>query len=155
MLPHNFDYDLLLAAFPTSSTRRAPWVSQTEMLKLVSEHGSITIESPTGSGKTAVEYAILNAASLRGKRPLFLITPNKTILQQISQEFPDLKIALGRNEHLCHYYDNKLPEDKRPRADEIPCSLLVDCPHRVDQATGKTHLEVRYSNVGRDWNRRS
>src|SRR3989344_1932865 len=25
------------------------------------------------------------------------------------------------------------------KADEIPCSMLRDCPHRVDQETGKTH----------------
>lgn len=132
---------LLEETFPTNALRRAPWASQREMFRIVSENGSVTIESPTGSGKTAVEYTVLKAADLKRKQPLFLITPNKTLVAQIHQEFPDLKVALGRSEHQCHYFKDTLPADKQPMADEIPCSLLKDCPHRVDQATGKTFVE--------------
>jgi Rad3-related DNA helicase len=94
---------------------------------------TLLVESGTGSGKTAIEYAIPKAVESCGGKTLFLITPNKTLVDQIKQEFPDLKVALGRNEHPCLYYEDEF------RADEIPCSFLQDCPHRVNQASGQTH----------------
>ncbi len=123
----------LQASFPTSGKyRNGPWQSQEQILEFVSQRGTCIVESPTGTGKTAVEYAILKAAQNRGDRSLFLITPNKTIVQQISREFPEVRIALGRNEHRCLYYQQAY------RADEVPCSMLLDCPHRVNQTTGET-----------------
>ena len=109
--------------------------NQGSIHEFVAENGSSLIESPTGSGKTACEYAILKAVEevTGGKGALFLITPSKAILDQMHNEFPDLKVALGRNEHECLYY-----EDEQFKADEIPCSMLVDCPHRVSQLTGET-----------------
>lgn len=123
----------LQTSFPTSGKyHNGPWKSQEEILDFVAKHSSCIVQSPTGTGKTAVEYAILKAAQNRGDRSLFLITPNKTIVEQISREFPDVKVALGRNEHLCLYYEQAYG------ADEVPCYLLEDCPHRVDQISGQT-----------------
>ncbi|MDD5569447.1 MAG: DEAD/DEAH box helicase family protein, partial [Candidatus Pacebacteria bacterium] len=126
---------VLQACFPRNGKyKNGPWKSQGQIMEFVAEHpGTVIIESPTGSGKTAVEYAIIAASRKSEKGPAFLVTPNKTILEQIMQEgFPDLKVALGRNEHKCLYYKEDVG------ADEVPCSMLRDCPHRIDQSTGKT-----------------
>ncbi|MEK7621747.1 MAG: DEAD/DEAH box helicase [Patescibacteria group bacterium] len=142
---------VLQANFPRMGKYRSVWKEQEQSMAFVAENGSALVESPTGSGKTAIQYAITQAAQNEGRKPVFLIVPNKTILEQTANEFPGaFKIALGRNEHPCLYYhDDK--EELTPsfvrdlyadpeaiRADEIPCSFLRDCPHRVDQATGET-----------------
>lgn len=123
----------LEAAFPSGKFPHM-WVSQRQALSHVAENGSSLIESPTGSGKTAVQYAIVKAMENRGKGPIFLIVPNKALVGQTKREYPDLAIALGRSEHPCLYYQNE-----ELKADEVPCSLLANCPHRVDQKTGQTH----------------
>lgn len=122
---------VLQGNFPRRFSR--PRDVQTEMLGFIARHGASIIEAPTGTGKTAVEAAILQAAQSKGGSPLFLLVPNKTILQQIAKEYPELRVALGRNEHECLYYEDSY------QADEVPCSLLGDCPHRVNQDTGQTH----------------
>ncbi|WKZ26509.1 MAG: helicase C-terminal domain-containing protein [Candidatus Paceibacterota bacterium] len=142
----------LAGNFPSRFSRMR--VAQEEALKFVAENGSSIVEAPTGSGKTAIEIAILRAGQEVGMETLFLIVPNKTILGQIREEFPgDVKVALGRNEHPCLYYEEKkteitvegvrlLSDDPESiKADEIPCSMLLDCPHRVDQETGETHTK--------------
>lgn len=94
----------------------------------------IILELPTGTGKTAVGYAFLKAHEKLGLGPLFYICPNKSLVDQVNKMHPDLKIVYGRNEYDCLYYPNE-----KLKADEIPCSLLIDCPYRVDQETGKTY----------------
>src|SRR3989344_9400233 len=126
---------VLSGYFPSTAVYREPRIVQKDMLAFVAKHGSALIEAPTGCGKTAVEYAVAQAMRATSNGTVFIITPNKTILEQISVEFPDLPIALGRNEHPCLYYNGMnraTPEmveilrlDKNnPRADAIPCSLL-------------------------------
>jgi len=135
--PQHPSLPLLQACFPKNGEyRHGPRTIQENIMEFVSKNGSSIIEAPTGTGKTAVEYAVLRACQKQGYKHCFLITPNKTILTQIVNEgFEGVKIALGRNEHLCLYYDE-------PRkADEIPCSMLKSCPHRVDQTTGETHTK--------------
>ena len=132
---------LLRKYFPFSKTVKEIRPNQIKMEEAIAEHGCVVIEAPTGSGKTEEEMALLRAAQAIGLGPLFLIAPSKTIVQQIVERFPEVSVALGRNEHPCFYYE----EDKRSlpktetkfKADEIPCSLL-DCPHRVNQETGET-----------------
>lgn len=144
--------------FPRTAKYRRPWAVQTEIMKFIAEEAgrsskeptNLIVESGTGTGKTAVEYAIPRAIEALGGKTLFIITPNKTLVDQIKNEFPELKVALGRNEHACLYYhDNKAElntefveklraERLEPRADEIPCVFLQDCPHRVNQETGQT-----------------
>ncbi len=98
------------------------------------EEGIIVLELPTGSGKTAIGYTYLTALKRLGKKRLFYLAPNKTLVEQVKTLHPDVSVAYGRNEHPCLYYPG---EDLK--ADEIPCSMLGDCPHRVDQETGETH----------------
>lgn len=122
----------LLASFPYD---RYPKPLKNQLVtfeKMEEADGVIVLQSPTGSGKTCIAYTYLSALETTGKRQLFYIVPNKTIVNQVKELHPDMAVAYGRNEHECLYYEDK------PRADEIPCSLLVDCIHRVDQQTGKT-----------------
>lgn len=108
--------------------------NQKDALEIISKvGGSVTLELPTGSGKMAIGYALLKSLGQKGKGPLFYVTPTKTLVEQMKQHFPDVAVAYGRHEFPCYYYEDE------PRADEIPCSMLVDCPHRVDQETGETY----------------
>jgi Rad3-related DNA helicase len=147
----------LEANFPRSGKfRNGPWVGQTEILRFVAEHGSSLIESPTGSGKTPVQYTILEAvAQKRPPGPLFWIAPNKVIVRQHHDEFPHLKVMYGQNEHPCPWAAEEfkqqpskwvglhelpvLAEDPRiPRVSDIPQVLHKRCPHYVNQETGET-----------------
>lgn len=96
--------------------------------------GSVLLELNVGEGKTLIGYTFLKALEKRGLGPLFYIVPTKALVEQVSKMFPEVAVAYGRNEHPCFYYP-----DQNLKADEIPCALLVDCPHRVDQETGETH----------------
>ena len=55
-------------------------------------------------------------------------------VDEVVRQHPDVSPMYGRNEHPCLYYEGKL------RADEIPCSLLAECPHRVNQDSGETYV---------------
>ncbi len=119
--------------------RFSPRNAQEDMMSFVEENGPSIIEAPTGSGKTAVEEAVLKAAESCGISPCFLIAPNKTIVQHLRNEIPNAKVALGRHDYECLHsaYAQRTP---LPMADEIPC-LSLDCPNRVDQQTGQTQEE--------------
>jgi len=119
--------------------RFSPRKAQEDMMSFVEENGPSIIEAPTGSGKTAVEEAVLKAAESRGINPCFLVAPNKTIVQHLCNEIPDAKTALGRHDYPCLYpaYSQRTP---LPMADEIPC-LSLDCRSRVNQETGQTQEE--------------
>ncbi|OGG60130.1 hypothetical protein A2765_01005 [Candidatus Kaiserbacteria bacterium RIFCSPHIGHO2_01_FULL_56_24] len=95
-------------------------------------------QSPVGTGKTALGYTFLKAKEKQGGTHLLYSTPNKTQVEQVKAMFPDVKIALGRNEHPCLYPGYA---DESPKADDIPCSMLGDCPHRVNLQTGETHTK--------------
>ncbi len=94
-------------------------------------HGVVTLEVPTGSGKTAVGFTFLMHLAKQGKSPLFYVVPTKTLVEQVKLLHPEVTVALGRNAHDCLYYPGQ-----GLKADEIPCALLTKCPHRVDQQTG-------------------
>lgn len=112
-------------------------------LKYVADNGSSVLELPTGEGKTAMEVTIARTAKKHFKS-CFLVTPTKTVLEQIRQRFPnDFTIALGRGDFPCFFYERdkeSLSAESKTKfkADQIPCSMLHTCPHRVDQETGET-----------------
>jgi len=107
--------------------------NQEKALDIISQQErSITLELPTGSGKTAIGYTFLKALEKKGAKKLFYIAPTKTIVDQVKGFHPDVKVVYGRNEYPCLYYT-----DHQVGADECPCSLL-DCDHRVSQETGET-----------------
>ena len=144
--------------FPvTGKFRNGPWKSQELIMARIDEKGSLIIESGTGTGKTPVEYAVAKAAEAAGRKRIFIITVNKTVVEQIHGEFPELKVVYGQNEHVCPWAaedfeaepakwvtSDQLPilyEDPEcPRADEIPHILHRKCPHFVDQESGKTNV---------------
>lgn len=116
------------AVFP----HREMTANQREAFRLIAKWGGrVTLELPTGSGKTAVGYTFLRTLAEAGEGPLFYICPTRTLVDQVYRLHPDLVPMYGRHEYDCLYY----PEQSK-RADEIPC-LLLDCKHRVDQATGQ------------------
>ncbi|HSX58486.1 MAG TPA: helicase C-terminal domain-containing protein [Candidatus Saccharimonadales bacterium] len=125
-------FDELSSAFPRQYREMHP--NQREAFERIAQvGGSVTLEAPTGSGKTAIGYATLRALAERGEGPLFYVVPNKALVGQVHTLHRDLTEVYGRNEYECLYF----PEENY-RADEIPCLLLTDCVHRVDQETGET-----------------
>lgn len=124
-----------LAHFPTEVFTK-PRPAQVKVLKALNGTTGIRIvQMGTGSGKTAVGYTFLKALADNGWKGLVYVEPRKLLVEQIAKQHPDVKVVFGRNEYPCLFY-----KDKEFKADEIPCSMLVTCPHRVDQETGETHM---------------
>lgn len=123
----------MVAAFPHHIHPEMK-ASQRTTLEFLSEHGCGLTELPTGSGKTAIGVSFLRGYEEQGFPILFYLVPNKTLAEQVQSLYPEVKAVYGRNEHPCLYY----PDDNL-KADEVPCSMLGDCPHRVNQETGETH----------------
>ncbi len=102
----------------------------------------VILEIGTGEGKTAMEVTLARTA-MKHFKTCFVVTPTKTVLEQIRQRFPDdFTIALGRSDFPCFYYERSKVDlsdgsQTRFQANEIPCSMLQSCPHRVDQETGE------------------
>lgn len=154
--PKHLSLRELQANFPRSGKfRNGPWSGQEKMLEFVATRGSAAIESPTGSGKTAVEYTVLKAAERKLSGSLFWIAPNKTIVEQIHNEFPDVHVVYGQNEYPCPWAAENFEEEPKkpvtasqlpilaedpnvPRVSDIPHLLHKQCPHYVDQSTGAT-----------------
>ncbi len=110
-------------------------VAQGDGLKEIEKAvATVVAELATGVGKTAIGYTYLAALKKQGKHHLFYLVPNKALGMQVHELHPDTHVMYGRNEHPCLYYEG---EDLK--ADEIPCSMLGNCTHRVDQETGQTH----------------
>jgi Rad3-related DNA helicase len=113
--------------------------NQTEAFNYLEQNPKIqtvVFEAPTGSGKTLIGGTWLERERHeRGSGHFFYLVPNKTQVDQVVRLYPNMKPVYGRNEHACLFF-----EDDKLQADEIPCELLVECPHRVDQETGETHL---------------
>lgn len=128
-----------------------PRPNQLRMAKHVAECGSCLNEAPTGSGKTGVELAILLSGASIGIRSLWLITPNKTILEtihkQIMEAKPDAPItaALGRNEYPCYYFEEvkrtlgASGREYKYTAEHAPTVLCYNCPHYVNPETAETN----------------
>lgn len=126
--------DNLLGNFPS---RQYPEVlpNQQQAFEIIAgAKRSVTLEMPTGSGKTAVGYTFLKTLAEAGAGPLFYIVPTKALVDQVKRMHPELVAVYGRNEYDCLYYSPDIY-----KADEIPCLSLTDCPHRVNQKTGETY----------------
>ncbi|MDI6592029.1 MAG: helicase C-terminal domain-containing protein [Patescibacteria group bacterium] len=89
------------------------------------------IEATTGAGKTAIGFTFLKGLEKKGIKPLFYIVPTKSGVETVKNQHPEVKTMFGKNEYDCLFYK------KEVKADQAACSLL-DCPHYVDQKTGKT-----------------
>lgn len=114
-----------------------PRDNQVEAWRLIGQHdGFVILELPTGSGKTLVGYVFLKDLEKSGAGPLFYITPTKAEVDGVKRKHPGVKVAYGRHEYDCLYYG----PDQKFKADEIPCLLLKDCKHRVNQDSGETFV---------------
>lgn len=109
--------------------------NQQDALEIIARQGSCILELPVGSGKTGIGYTVLKTLEKAGQGPLFYIVHNKTLVDQVKQLHPDVKVVYGRNEYPCLYF-----QEQNLTAEEVACSILTDCPHRVDQETGLTKV---------------
>ena len=125
----------LMGSFPKDRHPRMRSGQHISLEHLKTAEWPVVHQSPVGTGKTAVGYTFLKAKEKKGGKHLLYSVPNKTQVEQVQAMHPDVKVALGRNEHPCLYpgYDDD------PRADQIPCSMNTDCPHRVNLETGETY----------------
>lgn len=132
---HQYQLDFM-ETFPRNQYPKIREIQKKALEIVGKQQGSVVLELPTGTGKTAIGYTILKTLEKAGKGPLFYITPNKTLVNQLKKLHPEVKIVYGRNEYPCLYYG-----DEEVTADQSPCSML-DCPHRVDQITGETEADA-------------
>lgn len=149
MQHHWLSWEELKIQFPTDGEFAAGMRPKQETgLRFIGEKtlsmapNGATLEIATGEGKTAMEVTIARTAK-KHLKTCFVVTPTKTVLEQIRQRFPDdFTIALGRGDFPCFYYEQKkadLTHESKTKfkADEVPCSMLHSCQHRVDQETGE------------------
>ena len=117
-----------LASF--SKVHQIPRPNQLIVLSAMPDHPKILLQAPTGTGKTGLGYAFLKTHAKDGTG--IYVCPSKTNADGVVQTYPEIKAMYGRNEYPCLYYKSEY------KADEVPCSLLRQCPHRVDMLTGHT-----------------
>jgi Rad3-related DNA helicase len=127
--------DSLVANFPYAAHPHMRPVQKQALELIAGKTGSVTLEAPTGSGKTAIGRAFLETVAEHADGPVFYIVPNKTQVDQVKSLYPDLTAVYGRGEYDCLYYEEPF------RANEIPCLSLTDCSHRVNINTGHKHLD--------------
>ncbi|MEI6022710.1 MAG: helicase C-terminal domain-containing protein [bacterium] len=121
--------DLFLANFKQAHDEPRP--NQLLVLQKMPDSNKMLVQAPTGTGKTSLGYAFLktNAAGKNG----FFVCPNKTLVDNVVTLYPQVSAVYGRNEYDCLYYVDSY------KADQVPCGLLKECPHRVNLETGETY----------------
>lgn len=136
-LPLALTFENLLACFPYG---QYPTIrpAQSQALELIAQNnGSVTIEAPTGTGKTGVGIAFLSALEPTSQEPLLYVVPNKAMADAVHRQFPLItSVVYGRNEYECLYYD----DGERHLASDVPCASLRDCKHRVSMVTGEMFI---------------
>lgn len=142
-------------AFPTNAKIRSARPIQRDVMQAIADGASI-IEAPTGTGKTALEFAVaqvLKAKAAKGES-VFVVFPTKALVEQACREHPDMIGVLGQNDHICPWALSQFTDDEAqlttdvdlpilyeadtPRVCDIPHDMHRECPHYVDQETGKT-----------------
>jgi Rad3-related DNA helicase len=109
-----------------------PRPKQIVALKAMAESNQLILQAPTGTGKTALGYSFLKT-HCSGNQNGFYVCPNKTLVDGVVQQYPEIMPMYGRNEYPCLYYADEY------QADQVPCALLKECPHRVNLETGETY----------------
>lgn len=129
-------FERLRAHFPHDAPRDR---QEQAFHAIVESDTGVTIEMPTGEGKTDTGMTPLLALAAQGVGPVFYVTPTKVLVDQIRTQFGDRVIAIfGRSEYRCLYY--ACNADGTPvTAQESPCYML-SCKHRVNQETGETEV---------------
>jgi Rad3-related DNA helicase len=124
-------YKDFLAIFHGAHENARP--NQLLVLKEFPNEVKIVLQGPTGTGKTALIYTFLKGNCGQTGNG-FYVCPSKTLVDQVVKLYPEIIPMYGRNEYSCLYYKDEF------KADEVPCSMLKECPHRVSLETGETFL---------------
>lgn len=111
-----------------------PRPNQLTVIEAMPKHDRIILQAPTGTGKTALGYTFLKTHCEDDKNGFYLC-PGKNLVEQVTSLYPEIMPMYGRNEYPCLYYEGD------HKADEVPCALLKECPHRVNLETGETYEE--------------
>ncbi len=95
-VPMNRNYEEFLASF-NSNKFQTLWPAQSYVLQTYAEKftnsGDIAIELPTGAGKTLIALLIAESWRQEGKKAA-LLTANKTLVRQMTQEAQSLNIPV-------------------------------------------------------------
>ncbi len=118
-----------MASFTHAHDKPRP--NQKIVLDKMPVYEKLMVQAPTGTGKTALGYSFLKTHCGKNENG-FYVCPSKTLVDQVVTQYPEITAMYGRNEYPCLYYDSK------HQANEIPCAILKECPHRVDLETGET-----------------
>lgn len=122
-------YSDFLAVFKKVHKEARP--NQLLVIREFPNEDQILLQAPTGTGKTALGYTFLKGHCGKTDNG-FYVCPSKTLVDQVVSLYPEIMPMYGRNEYSCLYYEDEY------KADRVPCSILKECPHRVDLVTGKT-----------------
>lgn len=113
---------------------KVPRPNQLKVMEIFPKDDAHMVQGPTGTGKTGLGYSFLKThCGDTGNG--FYLCPGKTLVDQVVVKYPEIMPMYGRNEYPCLYYEGDY------KADEVPCSLLKECPHRVNLETGQTFEE--------------
>jgi len=113
--------------FPHKKMRPAQIAALSDFLPFLEKGESIVAQLPTGSGKTAIGYALAQKFLEESPNPVFYVTPNKTQCDQIHKMYPENSIIVyGRNEYPCLFYKT---QGKEVTTEDAPCGL-IKCPHK-------------------------
>lgn len=148
MQHHWLNWEELKSHFPKDGEfSEGMRTEQEEGLRFVVQNGgSGTLEIQTGGGKTAMAVALARCARSNSKHCI-VVTPTKTVLDQIHRRFPDdFTIGVGKNDFPCFLFEKKkegLTRDSKTKftAGEIPHAICKKCPHFVSRETGATNEE--------------
>lgn len=127
----SLSYKDFLAIFHGAHENARP--NQLLVIKEFPTENKIILQGPTGTGKTALIYTFLKGHCGENGNG-FYVCPSKTLVDQVVKLYSEIKPMYGRNEYPCLHYEGEY------KADEIPCSILRECPHRVNLKTGETFL---------------
>ncbi|MBX4200501.1 DEAD/DEAH box helicase family protein [Candidatus Parcubacteria bacterium] len=150
-----FDTPGLLSHFPLTDKITVPRPIQRDAMRALAE-GKWLQQLPTGTGKTALEYAAASYAlsKLEPGETVVWIAPSRAVVAQIKEEHPDVRVVFGQHDHVCPWAHEGFEEEPKnpvqrhelpvlaanpdvPRVDEVPYMFHKNCPHYVDQKTGQ------------------
>ncbi len=153
----DFKLSQLRRNFPTNTKIRAPRPIQEASMEALSD-GKTLQELPTGTGKTALQYAacVSALAVLEEGETVFWVFPTKALVEQAKIEHPAVSAVFGQSEHACPWAAEDFEAEPKkpvtlselpilygdaecPRASDVPHFMHRQCPHYVDQETGSTN----------------
>ena len=147
-----------------------PRIEQEQVIPLILEQiakgtKNIIVESPTGSGKSAISYYIPKISSLE----TYVLTHLKGLQDQYAKELPEMKVVKGRSNYKCnlsipnncddeeilneaieYYLTNKGDVSDNCNADIAPCVRVknFNCPFKFSIEKLKENKSNYSDNLG-------